>query len=72
MRATKPHPSVTAARLKDAISRNMFGLDNPGFCIACGYEQEGCEPDAENYECESCGAEEVFGAQEIALRWSIT
>ena len=45
--------------LMDAIERSQTGLDNPGFCLACGEEQEGCEPDARGYECESCGAHRV-------------
>lgn len=38
-----------------------------GFCVACGEEQEGVEPDARRYECESCGEDRVYGAQEILL-----
>jgi hypothetical protein len=45
----------------------MTGLDNPGLCIMCGHEQDGCEPDARNYTCEACGAEQVFGADELLL-----
>jgi len=47
----------------------MMTLDNPGFCIACGVDADGVEPDAEEYECESCGAMAVFGAEEIVLRF---
>ena len=32
-----------------------------GLCAACGYIQEGCEPDAHNYECENCGKRAVSG-----------
>lgn len=45
----------------------MSTLDNPGFCIECGAENEGVEPDAENYECESCGEHQVFGADELFI-----
>lgn len=38
-----------------------------GFCIACGASRDCCEPDARNYECEDCGKETVFGAQELVL-----
>lgn len=41
--------------------------DGTGFCIACGNEQSCCEPDARNYECESCGKRKVFGAEELLL-----
>ena len=38
-----------------------------GICTACGYEQEGVEPDARRYECEDCGAHKVYGAEELLL-----
>lgn len=41
--------------------------DNIGFCLACGEEQDGCEPDARKYECEVCGQNRVYGAEEILL-----
>jgi hypothetical protein len=59
------HPSITEAKIIDAIRRRTTGLDDPGFCIACGHEQGGCEPDARKYECESCGWHAVYGAEEL-------
>ena len=41
--------------------------DNLGFCVACGEEADSCEPDARGYECESCGARAVYGAEELML-----
>ena len=41
--------------------------DMSGFCLACGAERYGTEPDARRYPCEECGKKLVFGAQEIAL-----
>jgi len=41
--------------------------DGTGFCIECGAEADGVEPDAHGYECESCGAHAVCGAEEILL-----
>lgn len=52
----------------EAAQEQMFGLENPGFCTLCGAEAEGCEPDARDYKCEACGAEAVYGAEEILLR----
>lgn len=39
--------------------------DNIGFCIACGDEAYGVEPDGRKYECESCGEKKVYGAEEL-------
>ena len=41
--------------------------DMGGFCIACGAEVYGIEPDASGYLCEECGAERVYGAQELVI-----
>ena len=53
--------------LLEAVESQMFGTENPGFCIECGERREGCEPDAKNYPCESCGEKEVYGASELVL-----
>lgn len=63
----KMHESITPERIIDAVERRMTTLDNPGFCIACGEEQDGCEPDAREYECESCGENKVYGADELLM-----
>lgn len=42
--------------------------DEPlGFCEACG-ESQTAEPDARQYDCETCGKPTVYGAEEILLR----
>jgi hypothetical protein len=41
--------------------------DYGGFCIKCGAEADGVEPDARNYPCDACGENQVFGAGEIAI-----
>lgn len=61
------HPSITADRVIDAVKREHTTLDNPGFCLACGNEQDGCEPDARKYECEACGERQVYGAAELLI-----
>jgi hypothetical protein len=58
---------VTAARVTEAVEREMTSLDNPGFCLACGEEADGVEPDARKYECEYCGAHAVYGASEVLI-----
>lgn len=54
-------------RVLAAAEDSMFGMGNIGFCVRCGHEQDGCEPDARRYECEECGERAVFGASEIVL-----
>ena len=62
------HSSITLQRLMDANERRRMTLDDPGFCLVCGNEQAGTEPDARKYRCEACGARAVFGAEELLLR----
>lgn len=63
----KMHKSITVERILAACERRMTSLDNPGFCIACGNEQSGCEPDAREYTCEACGEDTVYGSDELAM-----
>ncbi len=61
------HPSITEATLVAAVERRMTGLSNPGFCLVCGHEQDGCEPDARNYKCDACGEDQIFGSDDLLL-----
>ena len=63
------HSSITLERLEKAYLDEAYGLGNSGFCKACGEESEGCEPDARNYRCESCGEYQVFGAAELIIEF---
>lgn len=62
------HKDTTLERVMAAVERSHASLDNPGFCIRCGAEAEGVEPDARRYECEACGENGVYGAEELLLR----
>ena len=57
------HKSITQDRVLDACRSAMVGLDNPGFCLSCGADADGVEPDAEGYNCDNCGASAVTGAE---------
>jgi Zn finger protein HypA/HybF involved in hydrogenase expression len=63
----KLHASITTDRVIEACERHLTTLDNPGFCLACGAEAEGVEPDAQRYMCESCGECQVYGAEELVI-----
>ena len=59
--------AIDSDELMSAVEESTFGLANIGFCTDCGNSQDGCEPDARNYECESCGANQVYGAMELLI-----
>lgn len=51
----------------DRIMEAMEADDDSGFCLACGEQAYGVEPDARGYACDSCGALMVYGAQECLM-----
>jgi hypothetical protein len=57
--------NLTRETIIDAAKRGMVTLDSPGFCIVCGHESDGVEPDMRNGPCESCGESAVMGAEEL-------
>lgn len=57
----------TLEQVMQLVESNMTDCTNIGICIACGEEQDGCEPDARNYLCENCGKRKVFGAEELLM-----
>ena len=61
------HNSITEDRIMEAVESAFTSLDNPGFCIACGADADGVEPDACGYICEACEAPAVYGAEELML-----
>ena len=63
----KVHSNVTVDRVVEAVESAQASLDNPGFCIVCGADAEGVEPDARKYECEACGEPGVYGAEELLM-----
>ena len=44
------------------------GDNATGFCLACGDEVDGIEPDAEHDTCPHCYASKVFGAENLLIR----
>lgn len=58
---------LTDEMIMEACERRLSSLDSPGFCLICGNEADGVEPDARNYECEACGSEFVFGCEELMM-----
>lgn len=62
-KGVRPRPEWWPKRMTEIEFRelcNSYG----GICLACGeLRYEGCEPDAERYPCEDCGARRVMGAE---------
>jgi hypothetical protein len=54
---------VTLEQVVEAIESQEYA----GFCLACGSQADGVEPDAERYRCEACGAHLVYGAEQILI-----
>ncbi len=54
----------------EAVAAALERDDYTGFCISCGAETEGVEPDAERYECPECGLRRVYGAEQVLLLFS--
>lgn len=61
--AIGPTKVISMARVTAALRRD----DSTGFCLSCGAEQGGVEPDADGYRCESCGSASVQGAENVLL-----
>ena len=41
--------------------------NSEGLCVACGSVASCVEPDAERYECESCGGPFVWGIEQLLI-----
>lgn len=52
---------VTLERVMEAVEED----NSLGFCLGCGAEASGVEPDAREYKCEACGERKVYGAEEL-------
>ncbi len=48
-----------------------FALRPLGWCLACGEEAEGVEPDARKYLCDCCQTRNVYGAEELVLMGAV-
>ena len=59
--------NLTIDKICEAVEESMTDISNPGFCLNCGNEQDGCEPDAEKYKCEECGQRQVYGAEQLLI-----
>lgn len=54
---------ISIERIIEAIESSMIDLEMPGFCMACGADAYGIDPDADSLACEDCDAMAVCGAE---------
>lgn len=67
---TETHMTKTTRKYKITAQRVLAAVeadDNRGFCLACGAEAYGVEPDMRKGECEECGEHRVYGAEEVMI-----
>lgn len=50
-----------------AVMAAAEASDGTGWCLACGAENDGCEPDMRKGVCQACDAAKVYGAEELLL-----
>ena len=50
---------------------HTYREDYIGICLECLNAQDCVEPDATNYTCEQCGANQVFGTEELMAMGAI-
>ena len=55
-------PQVTRARME----KIMFD-GGSGWCLHCGEEVYGIEPDARKYTCDACNLPKVYGMEELMM-----
>ena len=60
-------PGWTLDKVMEEVKECMFGMSYTGICYACGDIRDGCEPDAQRYECYSCGEHRVYGTEHIFI-----
>lgn len=68
-----PYTTRTGSQqYKPIVSADEAYEGTLGFCLACGADAYGVEPDARKYTCESCGAPKVYGLEELAIMGLLT
>ena len=63
IRADEVHPDLTFDEVFSAATDDEFS----GFCTACGAQTDGIEPDARQCACDECGANRVYGAEQLII-----
>lgn len=54
---------IPLEQILEAVSADEYR----GFCLTCGADADGIEPDARKYQCRACGQFALYGAEEILM-----
>jgi hypothetical protein len=63
----KGTPYILPVMSEDEARDMMFGLGSYGWCVTCGEEVDGVEPDARRYHCECCDKKSIYGYEELLM-----
>lgn len=68
-RIMKPYQAKNGRiQYKPSLAQVQRMMDaSKGWCLNCGKQQDGVEPDARRYTCDKCGEAKVYGPEELAL-----
>lgn len=53
--------------ISEAELRHSLFSDTTGFCLECGAETDGVEPDGRKYTCPECRYPGVYGLEELLM-----
>ena len=67
MSLSKIAERIVTLKLSESILNSVENDEEKGYCLMCGLEQHGVEPDARGRRCNACAEKAVFGAQELLV-----
>ncbi len=67
MEAVKVETKIKRRAMRIEATSEDIQEGTLGACLACGEQAYGVEPDAREYECDSCGEKKVYGLEEILM-----
>lgn len=59
--------NITVEMVEDALESSVFDTDYISYCILCGAEHQGFEPDTRGAICDHCNDEAVYSVEELVL-----
>ncbi len=61
-------PSRKVFNISESEYHRLRDDECGGICLACGeIQDDSVEPDAENYHCDSCGKDELYGIEQALI-----